>query len=193
MLAFPLLLDVVTYDPDIVDLGANAALREYWLDQFDRNLNRILLWATGSATALSPAPTPTATPEPQVDRRSPQGNAPSADHSAASAERSISTNERDILDKITEFKTVFRAHLDTLRRDPSHYGALSLRTILSLREQCLHDLDLPDIFARPKSMENDAALEALPQLLEKLDSIEDERVLIDELVHGILAGNMFDW
>jgi type II pantothenate kinase len=100
---------------------------------------------------------------------------------------------KELLEKIDEFKTLFRRHIGALRVEPAAYGTLTLRGLLSLREQCLHEVGLPDIFASVKRRENEAALQALPTLIQKLNGKSvDECQQIQSLVHGVLAGNMFD-
>jgi type II pantothenate kinase len=102
--------------------------------------------------------------------------------------------ERDIAIQtaLDKFKAIFTSQLQLLRRDPSTYGDLTPSRLLLLREQCLHEAGLPDIFAVSKQQENNAALQALPALLMRLEATSPED-LLQQVIYGVLAGNMFDW
>ncbi|KAJ1729003.1 hypothetical protein LPJ61_003732 [Coemansia biformis] len=94
--------------------------------------------------------------------------------------------------RLERFVELYLKHLQRLRERPLAYGAMSVRALLGLREQCLHEVGLEDIFAGVKQRETDAALAALPALLAQTDALESgERVR--QLLHNVLAGNMFDW
>ncbi|KAJ2512219.1 hypothetical protein GGI11_004815 [Coemansia sp. RSA 2049] len=95
--------------------------------------------------------------------------------------------------KMTSFVTLYSSHLCKLRERPLAYGPMSVRALLGLREQCLHEVGLEDIFAQVKSRETDAALVALPRMLEQTDRISNIAERLQVLVHNVLAGNMFDW
>lgn len=55
--------------------------------------------------------------------------------------RSADTDQR-----LAQFESIFKAHMAVLEKEPSAYGPLSIRSLLILREQCLHEVGLPDIF-----------------------------------------------
>ncbi|KAL1920125.1 uncharacterized protein VTP21DRAFT_1271 [Calcarisporiella thermophila] len=95
--------------------------------------------------------------------------------------------------RLVTFSGLFRAHLTRLREQPNMYGNLSVRSILNLREQCLREIGCPDIFANIKRRENRDSLEVLPAMLRRLDEIHPEEERLREMIHNILAGNMFDW
>ncbi|KAJ2395107.1 hypothetical protein GGI23_004428 [Coemansia sp. RSA 2559] len=95
--------------------------------------------------------------------------------------------------KLSRFVTLYQNHLCRLRDRPLAYGPMSVRTLLGLREQCLHEVGLEDIFAQVKSRETDAALMALPMMLAQTDRIGDPAERLRVLVRNVLAGNMFDW
>ncbi|CAG8799615.1 21363_t:CDS:2, partial [Racocetra persica] len=99
----------------------------------------------------------------------------------------------DVRQRATKFDSMFRKHLTLLRDRPAMYGALTVRSLLNLREQCLHELGFSDIFVKVKAEENKAALESLQKLLANIDSIQNVEDKIDLLIDNILAGNMFDW
>ncbi|CAG8442127.1 6555_t:CDS:10 [Acaulospora colombiana] len=101
--------------------------------------------------------------------------------------------KQDVQTRASTFDTLFRSHLTRLRDHPTMYGALTIRNLLNLREQCLHEIGFPDIFAKVKAGENKTALRDLKDLLEKVDSVQDVEGKIEFLIDNMLAGNMFDW
>src|SRR5436305_5383605 len=48
--------------------------------------------------------------------------------------------QEDVQRRASSFDTLFRSHLARLRNQPNMYGALTVRSLLDLREQCLHEL-----------------------------------------------------
>ncbi|RIA98345.1 fumble-domain-containing protein, partial [Glomus cerebriforme] len=102
-------------------------------------------------------------------------------------------SQDDVQHRASSFDTLFRSHLTRLRDQPNMYGALTVRSLLDLREQCLHELGFPDIFANVKEKENKSALLRLPELLKKVDSLQSLEDKIELLIDNMLAGNMFDW
>lgn len=167
LVPFPLLADPQNYDPDIVDLTrTDKSMLNYWLDLLDNNLNSLVDMAVKSRSSSIAA-------EQQYQQQS--------------------EPKKELLEKIDRFKTLFRQHIGALRVEPACYGTLTLRGLLSLREQCLHEVGLPDIFASVKRRENEAAMQALPTLIQKFEkkpTVDGQQ--IQSLLHGILAGNMFD-
>ncbi|KAJ2216786.1 hypothetical protein EV179_001076 [Coemansia sp. RSA 487] len=109
------------------------------------------------------------------------------------ADNGTLANDEAARQKMSSFVTLYLSHLRRLRDRPLAYGPMSVRTLLGLREQCLHEVGLEDIFAQVKSRETDAALMALPTMLAQTDRIDDTAERLRVLVHNVLAGNMFDW
>ncbi|KAJ2776087.1 hypothetical protein H4R18_005858 [Coemansia javaensis] len=95
--------------------------------------------------------------------------------------------------RLARFVALYLEHLRRLRDRPLAYGAMSVRGLLGLREQCLHEVGLEDIFAGVKQRETDAALAALPALLAQTDALPAADDRVRRLLHNVLAGNMFDW
>ncbi|KAJ3107969.1 hypothetical protein HDU97_002549 [Phlyctochytrium planicorne] len=118
----------------------------------------------------------------------------------------LGKNLRDLVDMVIEwqggseqakgrassFESMYRDHLQRLRKEPTAYGVLSVRSLLNLREQCLREMGFVDIFEGVKKAENSAALSILSKLLEESDSI-GEADIVEYLTDNILAGNMYDW
>ncbi|KAJ2345110.1 hypothetical protein GGF43_005300, partial [Coemansia sp. RSA 2618] len=95
--------------------------------------------------------------------------------------------------RLARFVSLYLKHLHLLRGRPLAYGAMSVRALLGLREQCLHEVGLEDIFRGVKQRETHVALHALPALLQSIDRIECPRERVHTLLRNVLAGNMFDW
>ncbi|KAJ1857962.1 hypothetical protein GGH12_000606 [Coemansia sp. RSA 1822] len=94
--------------------------------------------------------------------------------------------------RLSRFVSLYLKHLHRLRDRPLAYGAMSVRALLGLREQCLHEVGLEDIFAGVKQHETQAALDALPMLLRETDAMDKDKKP-HVLLQNVLAGNMFDW
>ncbi|KAJ2034075.1 hypothetical protein H4S03_005227 [Coemansia sp. S3946] len=104
----------------------------------------------------------------------------------------VGTEDRVDAGRIRAFSILYARHLQRLGAQPLAYGALTVRGILGLREQCLREVGLGDVFAAVKRRETKAALVALPQCVAQTDVLaERERLLA--LLGNALAGNMFDW
>ncbi|KAJ3093269.1 hypothetical protein HK100_006718, partial [Physocladia obscura] len=90
------------------------------------------------------------------------------------------------------FETIFRDHLQRLRKEPNAYGRLSIRSLLDLREQCLREMGFNDVFENVKKTENVAAVAQYARFVQEADALpEFERV--GHLTDNVLAGNMYDW
>ena len=102
-------------------------------------------------------------------------------------------SNRDSIDKrISFFKKKFLECLALLRKNPFAYGQLTVRTLLDCREQFLAEFDFYDPYLKFKQEENTAAIAELPGRLLYLGSLcWEERQ--QELIRGILGGNIFDW
>ncbi|KAJ3052972.1 hypothetical protein HK097_005281 [Rhizophlyctis rosea] len=101
-------------------------------------------------------------------------------------------DQTDTKSRASSFEAMYREHLQRLRTEPLAYGALSIRSLLNLREQCLREMGFTDIFEGVKQKENTSAMEGLATLLSKLDVLDDKEKL-DVLIDNVLAGNMYDW
>jgi hypothetical protein len=104
-----------------------------------------------------------------------------------------SDNREDAKKRIDGFTGVFRKHLAELRANPGIYGSLTVRSLLDLREKCLYEFGLHDIFRSVKGREVDTALASFPGVIAGLDAITNESELLRILINNVLAGNMFDW
>ncbi|KAJ1933611.1 hypothetical protein FBU59_005971, partial [Linderina macrospora] len=99
----------------------------------------------------------------------------------------------DTQSKMSGFVAIYLKHLRRLREQPQAYGLISVRMLLGLREQCLHEVGLEDIFANVKKRETDAALLALPDVIQETDRVSDQSQRLTAVLQNVLAGNMFDW
>ncbi|KAI8822569.1 fumble-domain-containing protein [Fimicolochytrium jonesii] len=98
----------------------------------------------------------------------------------------------DSADRASSFESMYREHLRRLRKEPTAYGVLSVRSLLDLREQCLREMGFTDIFSAVKQNENEAAVAGLPALLKRVDALEEGQ-RFETLISNVLAGNMYDW
>ncbi|KAJ2889660.1 hypothetical protein IWW38_004577, partial [Coemansia aciculifera] len=155
------------YEPDTVDLAANAEQRAAWLAALERSTHELVALAERGALLL-------------LD--SPSSSPDDAGTAAAAAE----------VAKMRGFASLYARHLQRLGAQPLAYGALTVRGLLALREQCLRQVGLGDVFGAVKRRENEKAMEAFREVLSASDALAGrERVLA--LLKNVLAGNMFDW
>jgi type II pantothenate kinase len=84
-----------------------------------------------------------------------------------------------------------KRELAALREDPARHDRLDILVLDSLRTKALRAGGIHDEFRSIKQRENDAAMRALPDRLAALASL-DGSALIEELMRGMLAGNLFD-
>ncbi len=89
------------------------------------------------------------------------------------------------------FKRELLADLDLLRADPHAWGPLTVLTFDQHREQLLRKHNFPDPYALVKQRENGAAIELFRDVLGELDLLSGPP-LIEALIRGVFAGNIFD-
>ncbi|KAJ2493698.1 hypothetical protein IWW37_000329 [Coemansia sp. RSA 2050] len=104
-----------------------------------------------------------------------------------------SSEDRVDLGRVRAFSTLYSRHLHRLGAQPLAYGALTVRGILGLREQCLREVGLGDVFVAVKRRETAAALLAFPECVALTDALPTPRERVLALLGNALAGNMFDW
>jgi len=75
---------------------------------------------------------------------------------------------------------------------PKPLPTLDCLWLCRLRERALRVHGFEDIFREVKASQNEQACRMLPALLRELDQVQDERVQMERLVRGLLAGNTFD-
>ncbi|KAI9592048.1 fumble-domain-containing protein [Syncephalis fuscata] len=95
--------------------------------------------------------------------------------------------------RVEAFVATLREHFARLSSNPGVYGALTVRSLLDLRERCLHEFGFFDVFEPVKRREVDASINTLPGILKQVDAITDIREKWTLLINNVLAGNMFDW
>lgn len=91
------------------------------------------------------------------------------------------------------FSKNYRAHLAKLRESPHIYGHLSVRALLNLKEQCLHEVGFKDLFCREKKKDVELSLQLFPQIIAQINQITCFKDKVRKLVENVWAGNMFDW
>ncbi len=91
-----------------------------------------------------------------------------------------------------ECKRQFLAYLDHLATNqPLNQQPFDILTICLMREQVLREALFPDPFRLEKQRENEAAMELLPALVERLDALPAEEQL-QHVIRGVFAGNIYD-
>ncbi|GAB4838679.1 hypothetical protein Ancab_028224 [Ancistrocladus abbreviatus] len=95
--------------------------------------------------------------------------------------------------KAEKFAQRYGEILKDLKKDPeSHGGPPDCILLCRLREQVLRELGFRDIFKKVKDEENTKAMSLFESVVCLSDSIEDPGKRLENLVRGILAGNIFD-
>lgn len=181
--SFPL-LDDSAYLPDTFELVEPHAQR-YWIDILESGMDHLVEMAAqweGEAVR-----------EKKGERQMEVFSASSEEAALLTGPPETLVEEEKIRNRLAQFSTLFKGHLARLRSLPNMYGALTVRSLLNLREQCLRELGFPDIFWKVKRVENQAAFRSLRGMLDSVDAIKDERGRVKLLIENILAGNMFDW
>lgn len=70
---------------------------------------------------------------------------------------------------------------------------MSVRTLLEFNEDTLRANNFKDAFLFQKERENELALKQFKSRIQYLDSIINFEGKWEEIVKGVLAGNVFDW
>ncbi|XP_010928425.1 damage-control phosphatase At2g17340 isoform X1 [Elaeis guineensis] len=95
--------------------------------------------------------------------------------------------------KAEKFAQRYTAILEDLKKNPeSHGGPPDCTLLCRLREQVLRELGFTDIFKKVKDEENAKAISLFKDVVRLNDAIEDEGKRVENLIRGILAGNIFD-
>lgn len=89
------------------------------------------------------------------------------------------------------FQKELLAELDLLRADPTSWGPLTVLSFDVCRERLLRKHGIADPYAQVKQHENAAALGLFLQVLAELDDLTGPS-LIEALIRGVFAGNIFD-
>lgn len=83
--------------------------------------------------------------------------------------------------------------LEELKKNPeSHGGPPDCILLCRLRELILRELGFHDIFKKVKDEENAKAMSLFEGVVQRNDEIEDGEKRAENLIRGILAGNIFD-
>lgn len=99
----------------------------------------------------------------------------------------------DAAEKAEKFAQRYTAILEDMKKNPeSHGGPPDCILLCRIREQILRELGFKDIFKKVKDEENAKAISLFEGVVRLNDSIEDESKRVENLVRGMLAGNIFD-
>ncbi|KAL6592697.1 hypothetical protein ACP70R_049372 [Stipagrostis hirtigluma subsp. patula] len=88
-----------------------------------------------------------------------------------------------------KFAQRYTAMLEELKKDPESHGG---PPDCILRELVLRELGFRDIFKKVKDEENAKAMSLFEGVVKRNDEIEDDGKRVENLIRGILAGNIFD-
>lgn len=99
--------------------------------------------------------------------------------------------QRDDQAAMAAFKNELLAELDFLESDPAYWGSLNILDFDKCRERLLRKHGFADPYADVKNRENDAAVDLFADVLAELDAMSGAE-LIEALIRGIFAGNIFD-
>ncbi|OAY63282.1 uncharacterized protein At2g17340-like isoform X1 [Ananas comosus] len=103
------------------------------------------------------------------------------------------TSVADAPIKAEKFAQRYTAILEELKKNPeSHGGPPDCILLCRLRELVLRELGFVDIFKKVKDEENAKAISLFEDVVRLNDAIEDEGKRVENLIRGILAGNIFD-
>ncbi|KAL0922753.1 hypothetical protein M5K25_006768 [Dendrobium thyrsiflorum] len=98
----------------------------------------------------------------------------------------------DAPEKAEKFAQRYTEILEDMKNDPeSHGGPPDCILLCRLREQALRELGFRDIFKKVKDEENAKAISLFEDVVRRNDAI-DEGNRVENLIRGILAGNIFD-
>eukprot|EP00160_Parvularia_atlantis_P017017 Unigene5680_Nuclearia_a/m.17335 Unigene5680_Nuclearia_a/g.17335 ORF Unigene5680_Nuclearia_a/g.17335 Unigene5680_Nuclearia_a/m.17335 type:complete len:775 (+) Unigene5680_Nuclearia_a:34-2358(+) len=98
----------------------------------------------------------------------------------------------ELRQKTDEFVKAYKSFLARLQSEPGAFGGLSVRSLLDVREQCLHEYVSADPLKQLKHRENAHAISSLAGRLDFLRGLDEARRQ-REIIAGLLSGNMFDW
>jgi len=93
--------------------------------------------------------------------------------------------------RIDAFRQEFHQLLEKIRNDPASFGELTILTLDEHREAMLRSHGFDDPYREVKRREDDAAMALYPRVIDELAGHQG-RELIELLIHGIFAGNIFD-
>ncbi|CAL9166869.1 unnamed protein product [Musa hybrid cultivar] len=110
--------------------------------------------------------------------------------------RQRAENDPTIVDapiKAEKFAQRYTAMLEDMKKNPeSNGGPPDCVLLCRLREQVLRELGFRDIFKKVKDEENAKAISLFEGVVRLNDAIEDDSKRVENLIRGILAGNIFD-
>ncbi|URE41803.1 AT hook motif domain containing protein [Musa troglodytarum] len=110
--------------------------------------------------------------------------------------RQRAENDPTVIDapiKAEKFAQRYTAMLEDMKKNPeSNGGPPDCVLLCRLREQVLRELGFRDIFKKVKDEENAKAISLFEGVVRLNDAIEDDSKRVENLIRGILAGNIFD-
>lgn len=94
--------------------------------------------------------------------------------------------------QIRRAEQAFLHDIDRIRSNPAAFGRLDTLALDRLRQKAFREHGIADEYRLIKQRENELALTLLPGHLAQLDAIRDPQARLEQVVHSMLAGNLFD-
>ncbi|OQR70041.1 pantothenate kinase 4-like [Tropilaelaps mercedesae] len=110
------------------------------------------------------------------------------DNVCAKAVHSFYGTGRDLTAKAYNAMERYLKMIEHLRKNPSEYGPLSVRSLLDMREQCLLEYGFVDPYMVEKHQESVQALQDFQGRIQFVDSIHNDKERWHELIIGLLQG-----
>jgi type II pantothenate kinase len=85
-----------------------------------------------------------------------------------------------------------RKEMESLRDHPHAHGELNLQVLGIIRQQCLIRHGIADPYQHIKTRENSRCATMFAPLVQELDRMEDPQSVLETLILGVFAGNIFD-
>ena len=82
--------------------------------------------------------------------------------------------------------------MEALRDHPHAHGELNLQVLGIIRQQCLISHGIADPYQHIKARENSRCAALFAPLVQELDRMDDPQSLLETLILGVFAGNIFD-
>ncbi len=103
----------------------------------------------------------------------------------------LQTDQGDDPGAMAAFRAELLAELAKLEADPTCWGPLTVLSFDACRERLLRKHGFADPYAQVKRREDEAAVGLFAEVLAELDALSGP-VLIEALIRGVFAGNIFD-
>jgi len=94
---------------------------------------------------------------------------------------------------LQSIRSTVEQHLAFIRKEPSAYSMLSIRSLLDFREMVVRENGFEDAYHFVKRRDTELALSLYEGVLSRLEAMTDWEERQRALIEGVLGGNCFDW